>query len=325
MSASFVVGATGTAAKSKGQLALVIENDVFGGGTDRHYSSGIRIDWVPERQRSVLGLRALVQRIMPVHGGDSIQQYFSLGQDVHSPEDISATDIVPNDVPYAGWLYVTVGHVRNTPKFNDRFAISLGVIGPMSLSGAVQRRWHEAFDFDDPKGWGNELHNEPGLVLFYERRWKVPLWRSDKGYSVLLAPHGNISLGNIFAYAGGGLSLRFGRHVSDDTALPRIQPGMFGSASLQSAKIGQRFAWYIYVATEGRAVARNIFLDGNTFRDSHSVDKKAFVSDLSTGIVMLFGRTSPFRMSYSFTWRSKEFHGQDGRDKYGSITLTMRY
>jgi lipid A 3-O-deacylase len=318
-------GSAAYAAEPASHLALVAENDVFGGRSDRHYSSGIRIDWAPKRQRSVLGLGKLMQRMMPVDDSGSSQQYFSLGQDMHSPEDISATQVVVDDVPYAGWLYVTAGHVRNTSKFSDRLAISLGVIGPMSLAGGLQRFWHKAFNFNEPRGWRNELRNEPGLVLFYERRWKMPLWRSDKGYSVLLAPHGNISLGNIFTYVGGGLSLRFGRHVSADTALPRIQPGMFGSASLESAPIGHRFAWYVYVATEGRAVARNIFLDGNSFRDSHSVDKKTFVGDVSTGIVMLFGRQSPFRMSYSFTWRSREFHGQNRIDKFGSITLSMRY
>ena len=103
---------------------------------------------------------------------------------------------------------------------------------------------------------------------------------------------------------------------------------MFGAADMRNQDMDARFGWYAYVAVEGCAVARNIFLDGNSFRDSHSVDKQAFVGDVSVGFVIQFGPSSavhPFRISYSFTWRSTEFHGQDGMDKYGSITIATSY
>jgi hypothetical protein len=132
----------------------------------------------------------------------------------------------------------------------------------------------------------------------------------------------------VFTYAGAGFSFRFGRNVPHDSALPRVQPGMFGSADMDNQTMSANFGWYIYVAVEGRAVARNIFLDGNSFRDSHSVDKKTFTGDLSVGFVTQLGPSSavhPVRISYSFTWRSTEFHGQDGMDKYGSITVSTSY
>jgi lipid A 3-O-deacylase len=50
---------------------------------------------------------------------------------------------------------------------------------------------------------------------------------------------------------------------------------MPGAAYFQTPKGG--FGWCLFASFEGRAVARNIFLDGNTFTDSHSIDKKTFV------------------------------------------------
>src|SRR3546814_3846176 len=41
------------------------------------------------------------------------------------------------------------------------------------------------------------------------------------------------------------------------------------------------FGLYHFVSAEGRLMVRNIFLDGNTFEDSHSVDKYPRVFDRS--------------------------------------------
>jgi hypothetical protein len=41
---------------------------------------------------------------------------------------------------------------------------------------------------------------------------------------------------------------------------------------------------YIIGAVDNRIVLRDIFLDGNTFADSHSVKKELHVADLTAGI-----------------------------------------
>lgn len=85
---------------------------------------------------------------------------------------------------------------------------------------------------------------------------------------------------------------------------------------------GDGFGWYLFAGADGRAVARNIFLDGNTFRDSPSIDKEHFVADLSAGLALTFERV---RISYTVVYRTKEFQGQDDNDLFGSVGLTWRY
>jgi hypothetical protein len=83
-----------------------------------------------------------------------------------------------------------------------------------------------------------------------------------------------------------------------------------------------KFTWYLFAGVEGRAVARNIFLDGNTFKDSRSVDKEPLVGDLQWGVTLTWQGA---RLSYTHVWRTREFTTQDGGDQFGSISLSMSF
>ena len=73
---------------------------------------------------------------------------------------------------------------------------------------------------------------------------------------------------------------------------------------------------------EGRAVAHNIFLDGNTFGNSPSVDKKLLVGDLQFGVAVTF---SNMRVAYTHVLATEEFHGQGRGDAYGSFSFSFRF
>lgn len=82
------------------------------------------------------------------------------------------------------------------------------------------------------------------------------------------------------------------------------------------------FGWYLFAGIEGRAVARNIFLDGNTFRDSRNVDKEPLVGDLQFGIAITWRN---LRLGYTHVLRKREFKGQGGRrDDFGAISLSLQ-
>jgi hypothetical protein len=72
---------------------------------------------------------------------------------------------------------------------------------------------------------------------------------------------------------------------------------------------------------DGRAVARNIFLDGNTFTDSHSIDKEGLVGEMRFGLAVLLGR---YRLTYARVNRSEEFEGQ-ASNRFGSLTLSVAF
>jgi lipid A 3-O-deacylase len=62
-----------------------------------------------------------------------------------------------------------------------------------------------------------------------------------------------------------------------------IRPGYSGTSYFSGERAGVKFGWNFFVGTQGRAVAWNIFLDGNTFQNSRSVVKEPVVADLIIG------------------------------------------
>jgi len=80
-------------------------------------------------------------------------------------------------------------------------------------------------------------------------------------------------------------------------------------------------SWSLFAGIEARAMARNLFLDGNTFRDSPSVNGKPLVLDVSVGGAVTLGR---LQLSYTLNWRSREFSGQDKASGFGAISLGYR-
>ena len=71
----------------------------------------------------------------------------------------------------------------------------------------------------------------------------------------------------------------------------------------------------------GPGVARNIFLDGNTFRDSRSVDREPLVADIQAGVALTWRK---YRFSYTHVRRTREFRTQKGSDNFGAVSFSMR-
>lgn len=68
-------------------------------------------------------------------------------------------------------------------------------------------------------------------------------------------------------------------------------------------------------------MARNIFLDGNTFEGGASVDKNTFVTDANVGAAISYGRG---QIAYTLIWRSTEFEAQREPSLFGAMSLSYR-
>jgi hypothetical protein len=80
--------------------------------------------------------------------------------------------------------------------------------------------------------------------------------------------------------------------------------------------------WYVFASVEARAVGHNIFLDGDSFRDSPRVDSKPFVADLQLGAVfMLRG----FQIAYTHVLRSDEFDSQRNNAALGAFSVLLAF
>jgi hypothetical protein len=303
-----------------GILTLQFENDLFG-HTDQHFTHGTRLAWMAPEKRVPQWVLDAASYVPIFDETASKRVVFSLGQSIFTPDDITTRDVIPGERPYAGWTYLGVGLVSVASDHLDNLQLDIGIVGPHAYAKDVQTQWHKWFGFKNPEGWDNQLRDEPGFILTYERKWRRWKHFDLLGLDGDLTPHAGVSLGNVLTQAAGGFTVRLGNDLARkyDYGPPRIRPSLPGSDYFTSSG---GIGWYVFAGIEARGVLRNIFLDGNSFRDSVSVDKKPLVGDIQAGIAFILG---PTRLAYTHTWRSKEFETQDDTDQFGAISLSVAF
>lgn len=299
-------------------ITLQVENDLFGDGLDQNYTNGVQLtfaagdQWVPDWYKDLLN------RIPGIDEGDSKRFVVAIGQQMFTPEDTTRISPDPNDRPYAGWGFVSFGAVveEKDTDLVQNVSLDLGFVGPPSLAGYTQRRYHTLIGVDVPRGWGKQLHTEPGLMLSYQARLRQPILEDDSLIELDVMPTAGVTLGNILTQGTVGAALRFGQNLDLTYGPAFIRPSLPAAAMVRRRN---EFGWNLFAGIEGRAVAHNIFLDGNTFGDSRSVDKKNFVLDLQGGVEFVFGVA---RLSFTQILRSREFDGEKRPSQFGSIALS---
>ena len=133
-------------------------------------------------------------------------------------------------------------------------------------------------------------------------------------------PHMGVALGNVNTHAAAGFTVRFGYDLPSDYGPPRIRPSLPGSDFFIPT---QKLGGYLFFTTEARAVAQNIFLDGNTFRGGASVDKKYMVGSIQFGAAITY---SDLRISFTQVVVSSEFKGPHGKPShFGAATASYRF
>jgi lipid A 3-O-deacylase len=298
-------------------LIATLENDSFFDGIDRHYTNGLYFSWTGDAQkRDDIVTRIAQDLMLPGNGDASWRDGYFFGQSMFTPENLSARTPPANDRPYAGWLYGGARLYRDTGATLDRIEMTAGMIGPASLAGDLQDWWHSAGLFGGlkPEGWHYQLRDEPGLIVSEQHIWRLPLLTGPLELEAL--PEANLSLGNVFDYAGAGGTLRLGQGLAADWGPPRIAPALQGSDFQKNDDL----AWYVFAGIEGRAMARNLFLDGNSFETSRTVPRNNFVADLNAGASLLLPGA---RLTVSFTHRTAEFQGQKGDDQFLSLSMAF--
>jgi len=317
--------------KLSGTFGFYLENDVFA-GTDRGYTNGLKLVWVtpglngPASNFRLPGWLDFLSRklsLVPPPGSRRFVSTF-LGQNIFTPNDIERFDLIVWDRTYAGITYAGLGFHRIGRSSMETLELDIGVVGPLSLAGDIQKLHHKIFGFRPPNGWAHQLKNEPVVGIVYDRKGKA--WRLEKsgGFGSDLILHGGGELSNAITRANTGMELRIGWNVPNDFGTSRIQPGS-DTSTLAEDKEGRssgqgRFSLQVFFALEGHAVLRDIFLDGNSFRRSHRVEKNPFTADVVLGLAF---RGRRFKLSYGFVYQTKQFKTQTRNPVFGSWQIAL--
>ena len=301
----------------KGIFSVVVENDVFT-GSDRDYTNGIRFSWLSAEENMPTWTRSIAHTLSLANKGKK-RISIAAGQSMFTPEDIRLNDPPAGSRPYAGWLYGSVGMISDTGKKLDNVMLTLGVVGSLSYAEQTQKFVHNIIDSPHPEGWDHQLNNEPGIILTYERKRRGIYEFSPLGFAADVTPHMGVNLGNINTDASLGATFRLGYDLPADYGPPRIRPSLPGSDFFIPTK---DFGGYLFTTVGGRAIARDIFLDGNTFGSDSDVDKKSLVGSLQVGAAVTYG---PVRLSYTQVMMTREYDTQKNNAEFGVLTLSCRF
>lgn len=306
-----------------GTFSFTLENDLFAGG-DQDYTSGVRISYISQKGDLQRVGRWARDELTPLIGDADWYMIYALGQNMFTPSDIEDPNPPSNERPYAGFLYGSVGVVADTGTDLHTFALDLGVVGPASLAEPVQKYIHEIGNYAKPVGWDQQLENEPAFRLIYEYKQRAlfdlaaPLPFFELQADVL--PHANFALGTVDTSAALGFTLRLGEELADDYGPPRVRPAVGGPGFFSDG--GDLASWYIFAGVEGRAVGRNLFLEGNTFDQRDGVTVHRFVADAQFGAAVRIGSVE---MAYTHVLRTEEYAAQDGFAEFGSINIRTNF
>jgi hypothetical protein len=301
-----------------GYWSIQYENDLFG-GSDRYYTQGIEISYARAGYPPAW-LSPLMAMLPTYESSRRAGVTYSLGHKIFTPADITATALIPDDRPYAGYLYTAVTYTNSVEIKPDLqhvnvAELTLGLVGPSAGGEFLQNTIHSLIGTPLAYGWDNQLNNEVTLGISYFHKWR--LFEPDiAGQELEISPYSGFTLGNAYTYVAGGVMFRWGKGLRRDMGPPNIRPGFIGSTYFVPDFEPN---WYFFLGHETRLVYRNIFLDGNTFSDSHSVYRELIVGDIQFGFAIHRKR---YRFAISNIFRSKEFTTQGSYTQYGSLNLT---
>ncbi|XPV77095.1 MAG: lipid A deacylase LpxR family protein [Desulfovibrio sp.] len=320
-------------------MIIQMENDTWT-GSDRHYTNGAKFSWISRDLNDLKQKDDLPDWIrewiidyldeIDIDSDEHLQHNIGLsfGHSIFTPQN---TDIqVPDadDRPYAGWLYTSIALHNKSAVMLDTFETTLGIIGPSARGREVQNGFHELIDVPKAEGWESQLHDELGLMLSWQRSnriWQHSQEDNLKGWGTDLITHFGATVGNVQTYANVGGEFRFGYDLPMDFGTSVIRPGTGVQAPVEQNRSTKNrgFGWHIFTGVDARAVARDIFLDGNTFESSPHVTKENFVADITNGIAFIWNNT---KLTYTTVLRSKEFKEQEEFPHFfGSITISHTF
>lgn len=246
-------------------------NDFFmgllkkGGPEDRDFTQGLAFSYTSKGEYSRKYANHLPELALtrPTKELPDVVSY-QIGQHLRTPEDISTTENIPDDIPYSGWLFSSVKRTNLYEDGKIETGLTLGVVGPAALGEETQTWFHELIDSDKPYGWGNQIENEPGIILEHRREWDD--YRSE---------HVAVLTG-VFA-RGGNIHIDSGHY----TTL------MIGWNLPQYIDSVTDWRLYLFSTIKTNAVVRNIFIDGNTIGGKKTeLEKEWKYAEIDYGIAL---------------------------------------
>jgi hypothetical protein len=220
-------------------------------------------------------------------------------------------------------MYIGSTYIDINENIMDSYDLQIGFVGPSVKMERVQKVVHDIIGAHEPPGWDEQIRDEFILQFNYERRWYQAL-NEVYGFKRDIIYYAGCNLGNASTKGVGGFLYRIGNKNFKDFGYKRIDYRGYNNIPLnKNIKYDEKYIYDLLLWAEGGVVLKDIFLDGNTFKDSpHTVDKEYFVAKGGFGFSI---RYKKFEVDYIKTFSTKEFKTQSYYHNYGSLVFSYHY
>jgi lipid A 3-O-deacylase len=265
------------------QISIYEEND-FIFHTDSKYTQGARIKYTTD-------------------GG----QEFSINQNMYTPDNKEAYQLLPEDRPYAGYSYLAYSSATLLRNYLVEYELQLGVVGPDAYAKQVQDFVHKITGSHLCNGWANQIPNH-----FEAQTWTKLSYPTDISRWFDAVPNATLAVGTLQDYASLGGTMYLGYN------LPKLKVNHDIPVKLVSLKSLQDFRLYLDGGAEVRAVAYNALLEDPRF----DIDVCPVVCRGYAGVTAEY---KGYALTFQLEEISDEFDPQPAPEKFGSLQLMFRF
>lgn len=297
---------------------LTVDNDaMLLGKNDKYYSSGVFATY-----RRLMSLDHGLVKWM--NKGDKVSKAivnYQFAHRMYTPVDIKFAEEERIDRPYAGWVNLGIGihyyFKRNTVL---KFEYDLGLLGPGTRTGEIQRWWHNVFNMKKPRGWDFQINNT--IATHVSGMLQKRLIEADQSFDLIAST--SFKVGTIMNNVRQGLTFRLGRiHALDNSSFSDAKMGQ-ERKKVQEIPEDKRIQEFFFFTTfTAERVFYNATIEGNLIGDPSFFTKERVPMVYHTSVgVSRSGRMYDFTIAMNF--RSKEVVGAQ-RHIYVTITMAHRF
>lgn len=328
ISGSALIGCASTGSSTgNSAFSVILENDLIT-SSDNNYTNGIGLSWstdevTPDVSNNLVSEWIDFWSFLPVVGDTDARTYASwtLGQEVHTPDDITNPNPPLDDQPYAGVLFLDNVLYARRERWQHAWSLRLGIVGPSSQAENVQTGIHDYLGGDEPRGWNAQLADEPVINVGYTAGY---VWRrGDLGESMSwrVAPLMSADLGTYITAFGGGVVGEFGWNLAEALGVGGLRYRLNSAPTIGA---GPQEAWTLSVfgGVGGGGIAHYLPLDGTVFRNSRSVDSNPFVGIVTAGVSLRHQRLA---LSISTTFFTERFDTERQRADFGTVAFAWYF
>lgn len=306
-------------------ITLRVDNDLFA-GSDRGYTNGVNLGFLSQTvddfqdERLPEAYRWLNRGFgwLQPEGYAEYNMSLTLGHGIFTPGDWQEEDLVEDDRPYAGVLVAGIKYGGRSERDMHITSLDIGMVGPSVRARELQHGVHKLLGGESFRGWDNQIRDEPVFRLTTQRLRRLDFPQPSGAWQQDLILRAGGGIGNLASSANIGTEWRFGPQLPDNFGSAPLLPVSENIAPSHSREFSPLPRIHGFLAFNLHAVFHDITLDGNTWKDSHSVERKPLVADLGIGVAASYGS---WHFAFAHYVRSREFEEQKRPQQLGSLTV----